>query len=132
MPLFDSTFSAFARGSLMSTAQGYVAIEDLLPGDNLHISSGEAAKILWIGSSTFVPAAPDRRMPLDQIMANTFGVSRPSSFLTIGPSARLLQTPHHLRGNQGGTQMFTHASEFFDGVNVIEISPPPYRCSTSA
>ena len=49
MPLFDSTFSAFARGSLMSTAQGYVAIEDLLPGDNLHISSGEAAKILWIG-----------------------------------------------------------------------------------
>ena len=87
MPLFDSTFSAFARGSLMSTAQGYVAIEDLLPGDNLHISSGEAAKILWIGSSTFVPAAPDRRMPLDQIMANTFGVSRPSSFLTIGPSA---------------------------------------------
>ena len=124
MPLFDSTFSAFARGSLMSTAQGYVAIEDLLPGDNLHISSGEAAKILWIGSSTFVPAAPDRRMPLDQIMANTFGVSRPSSFLTIGPSARLLQTPHHLRGNQGGTQMFTHASEFFDGVNVIEIPPP--------
>lgn len=124
MPLFDSTFSAFARGSLMSTTQGYVAIEDLLPGDNLHTSSGEAAKILWIGSSTFVPAAPDRRMPLDQIMANTFGVSRPSSFLTVGPSARLLQTPHHLRGNQGGTQMFTHASEFVDGVNVIEICPP--------
>lgn len=124
MPLFDSAFSAFARGSLMSTTQGYVAIEDLLPGDNLHTSSGEAAKILWIGSSTFVPAAPDRRMPLIRIMADTFGVSRPSSFLTVGPSARLLQTPHHLRGNQGGTQMFTHASEFVDGVNVIEICPP--------
>ena len=125
MPLFDSAFSAFARGSLMSTTQGYVAIEDLLPGDNLHTSSGEAAKILWISSSTFVPAAPDRRMPLIRIMADTFGVSRPSSFLTVGPSARLLQTPHHLRGNQGGTQMFTHASEFVDGVNVIEICPPP-------
>ena len=124
MPLFDSAFSAFARGSLMSTTQGYVAIEDLLPGDNLHTSSGEAAKILWIGSSAFVPAAPDRRMPLVRIMADTFGVSRPSSFLTVGPSARLLQTPHHLRGNQGGTQMFTHASEFVDGVNVIEICPP--------
>ncbi|MDB4197189.1 hypothetical protein N9777_02750 [Ascidiaceihabitans sp.] len=58
-------------------------------------------------------------------MADTFGVSRPSSFLSIGPSARLLQTPHHLRGNERGMQMFTHASEFVDGVNVIEICLPP-------
>jgi len=63
-------------------------------------------------------------MPLIRIMADTFGVSRPSSFLTVGPSARLLQTPHHLRGNERGTQMFNHASEFVDGVNVIEIYPP--------
>ncbi|MDG1451044.1 MAG: Hint domain-containing protein [Ascidiaceihabitans sp.] len=124
IPLFDSAFSAFARGSLMSTPNGQVAVEDLLPGDELNTSTGEPAKILWIGSSTFVPAAPDRRMPLIRIMADTFGQSRPSSFLTVGPSARLLQTPHHLRGDNNGTRMFTKADEFVDGVNVIEICPP--------
>ncbi|MDB9945764.1 Hint domain-containing protein [Ascidiaceihabitans sp.] len=124
IPLFDSALSAFARGSLMSTPNGEIAVEDLLPGEELNTSTGEPAKILWIGSSTFVPAAPDRRMPLIRIMADTFGQSRPSSFLTVGPSARLLQTPHHLRGDNNGTRMFTKAEEFVDGVNVIEICPP--------
>jgi hypothetical protein len=124
LPLFDNAFSAFARGSLMSTPLGDVAVEDLQPGDALNTSTGEPAKILWIGSSTFVPADPERRMPLIRIMADTFGPSRPSSFLTVGPSARLLQTPHHLRGETNGTQLFTLASEFVDGVNVIEVCPP--------
>jgi hypothetical protein len=124
LPLFDNAFCAFARGSLMSTSLGDVAVEDLQPGDKLNTSTGEPAKILWIGSSTFVPADPERRMPLIRIMADTFGPSRPSSFLTVGPSARLLQTPHHLRGESNGTQLFTLASEFVDGVNVIEVCPP--------
>lgn len=124
LPLFDNAFSAFARGSLMATPNGHVAIEDLQPGDALNTSTGEPAKILWIGSSTFVPADRERRMPLIRIMADTFGQSRPSSFLTVGPSARLLQSPHHLRGQTNGTRMFTPASAFVDGVNVIEVCPP--------
>ena len=124
LPLFDNAFCAFARGSLMSTPLGDVAVENLQPGETLNTSTGEPAKILWIGSSTFVPADPKRRMPLIRIMADTFGPSRPSSFLTVGPFARLLQTPHHLRGETNGTQMFTLASEFVDGVNVIEVCPP--------
>lgn len=124
LPLFDGAFSAFAHGSLMSTPNGGVAVEDLQPGDELETSTGEAAKIMWIGSSTFVPAAPERRMPLIRIMADTFGQSRPSSFLTVGPTARLLQTPDHMRGENSGTRMFTYASEFVDGVNVIEVCPP--------
>ena len=103
LPLFEDAFSAFARGSLMSTPNGHVAVEDLQPGNKLSTSTGEPAKILWIGSSTFVPADPERRMPLIRIMADTFGPSRPSSFLTVGPSARLLQTPHHMRGETNGT-----------------------------
>lgn len=124
LPLFEDAFSAFARGSLMSTPNGHVAVEDLQPGNKLSTSTGEPAKILWIGSSTFVPADPERRMPLIRIMADTFGPSRPSSFLTVGPSARLLQTPHHMRGETNGTRLFTLASEFVDGVNVIEVCPP--------
>lgn len=124
LPLFDNAFCAFTRGSLMSTPLGDVAVEDLQPSEALNTSTGEPAKILWIGSSTFVPANPERRMPLIRIMADTFGPSRPSSFLTVGPSARLLQVPHHLRGETNGTRLFTLASEFIDGVNVIEVCPP--------
>ena len=124
IPLFEFALSAFARGSLMSMPNGEIAVEDLWPGEELNTSTGEPAKILWIGSSTFVPVTPDRRMPVIRIMADAFGQSRPSCFLTVGHSARLLQTPHHLRGDNNGTRMSTKADEFVDGVNVIEICPP--------
>jgi hypothetical protein len=123
-PLFDDAFSAFAMGALVSTPNGQIAVEDLQPGDMINTTAGEPAKLLWIGSSTIVPASGERRTPLIRIMADTFGPSRPSSFLTVGPSARLLQTPHHMRGDEASDQMFTLASEFVDGVNVIEVCPP--------
>ena len=124
MPLFESAFSAFARGTLILTADGEVAVEDLQPGDMIATSTGEAAKLIWIGSSSFVPADAGRRMPLIRIMPDSFGQSRPSSFLTVGPGARVLHTPHHLRADADGTQMLTPVREFVDGVNVIEVIPP--------
>ncbi len=124
LPLFESAFSAFARGTLIQTGDGQVAIEDLQPGDMISTTSGEPAKLIWIGSSNFVPADAGRRMPLIRIMADSFGPSRPSSFLTVGPAARILHTPHHLRSEAGNTRMLTPVREFVDGVNVIEVVPP--------
>ena len=124
IPLFESAFSAFARGTLITTAQGDVAVEDLQPGDMINTSTGEAAKLVWIGSSSFVPADAGRRMPLMRIMADTFGQGRPNSFLTVGPAARILHTPHHLRAEAGEKRMLTPVREFLDGVNVIEVVPP--------
>ncbi len=124
VPLLEQAFSAFARGTLIGTVNGDVAIEDLQPGDMINTSSGEPAKLIWIGSSNFIPADAGRRMPLIRIMPDSFGQSRPSMFLTVGPGARVLQTPHHLRGDAGGTRMLTPVREFIDGVNVIEVVPP--------
>lgn len=124
IPLFESAFSAFARGTLIQTVNGEVAVEDLQPGDMINTSTGEPAKLIWIGSSSFVPADAGRRMPLVRIMADSFGQGRPASFLTVGPGARVLHTPHHLRSEAGGTRMLTSVREFVDGVNVIEIVPP--------
>jgi hypothetical protein len=124
LPLFESAFSAFARGTLILTVDGEVAVEDLQPGDMIATSTGEAAPLVWIGSSNFVPADAGRRMPLIRIMPDSFGQSRPSSFLTVGPAARVLHTPHHLRAENDGTQMLTPVREFVDGVNVIEVVPP--------
>ena len=124
LPLFDDAFSAFAMGSLVSTTKGQIAVEDLQPGDMINTATGEAAKLVWIGSSTIIPAGRERRTPLIRIMADTFGPARPSSFLTVGSSARLLQTPEHMRGEVSSNRMFSLASEFVDGVNVIEVCPP--------
>jgi Hint domain-containing protein len=124
LPLFESAFSAFARGAMLSGRDGAIAIEDLLPGDWVNTTSGEAAQVLWIGSSNFVPADTGRRLPLIRIMADSFGQARPQSFVTVGPSARILQTPPHLRGSTGGALLLTPASDFVDGVNVIEVVPP--------
>lgn len=124
IPLFESAFSAFARGSLIQTTDGAVAVEDLQPGDMINTTTGEPAELIWIGSSTFAPAETGKRTPLIRIMADTFGEQRPGSFLTVGPGARLLQTPPALRGIAEGKRLLTPAKAFVDGVNVIEVIPP--------
>lgn len=124
LPLFESAFSAFARGVVLSSPNGGIAIEDLQPGDYLNTTTGDPAQVVWIGSSNFVPSDAGRRIPLIRIMADSFGQNRPASFVTVGPGARLLQTPPHLRGETGGAPLLTRASEFVDNVNVIEVVPP--------
>jgi hypothetical protein len=124
IPLFESAFSAFARGTVIQTTQGDIAVEDLQPGDMINTSTGEPAPLIWIGSSSFVPADTGRRVPLVRVMADSFGQARPNSFITLGPAARVLHTPHHLRGDAGSAQMLTPVREFVDGVNVIEVVPP--------
>ncbi|MEP4198893.1 MAG: Hint domain-containing protein [Aliishimia sp.] len=124
IPLFEKAFSAFARGTLIQTSFGECAVEDLQPGDMINTTSGKPCKLLWIGSGTFVPADAGYRTSLVRVMADTFGMGRPDSFLTLGPHARILQTPPHLRGQIGAASLLSPISDFVDGVNVIEITPP--------
>ena len=124
LPLFESAFSAFTRGAVLSAPHGDIAVEDLQPGDWLNTSAGKPAQVVWIGSSNFVPADTGRRVPLIRIMADSFGENRPETFVTVGPAARLLQTPAHLRGTTGGASLLTPAREFIDNVNIIEVVPP--------
>ena len=63
-------------------------------------------------------------MPLIRIMADSFGMNRPQSFVTVGPAARLLQTPAHLHGTTGGAPLLTPVQAFVDNVNIIEVVPP--------
>ncbi|MEL6296314.1 MAG: Hint domain-containing protein [Pseudomonadota bacterium] len=122
--LFDSAFSAFARGAMLSTPDGTIAIEDLLPGDMLSTSAGTPAKVVWIGSATYLPADPEHPTPLVNLLADGFGLARPVSLLTLGPAARLLRTPSHLRQVIGRRQVLTPVLEFVDQEHAIEVSPP--------
>jgi hypothetical protein len=124
LPQFDAALGAFARGTLLQSENGQAAIEDLRPGDKLVTTDGELSEIVWIGSSTFSAAEATNRVHITRIMADSFGVNRPDSFLSLGPAARVLQTPPHLRSETGSLRMMTPAREFVDGVNVIEVTPP--------
>ena len=116
--LFESAFCAFARGSLVDTVSGPVAIEDLMPGDRVLTADGDSQAVTWIGTTTLVPAGDNpamRNVPLHRIMADAFGMSRPLTYMVTGPSARVL--------SQGG-QALTPISAFEDGVQVSALAPP--------
>lgn len=124
LPIFDAALSAFARGTVFQSEKGPVAIEDLLPGDRLITARGEASEVKWIGSSLFSTNDLTHSVPLTRIMADSFGVSRPDTFLNFGPAARILQTPPHLRSEGGQNQILVPAQSMIDGTNVIQVSPP--------
>lgn len=124
LPVFDDTFAAFSHGTVLSGTQGSVAIEDVQPGEMLETHDGPAAKVLWVASSTVLAADTPRPISLIRVMPDSFGMGRPHAFTTFGPAARMLQTPHHLRGTHAGASMLTRLPEFADGTNVIEVTPP--------
>lgn len=122
--VFDEAFAGFAQGTLFQTETGQIAVEDLQPGQKLLTARGKSEEITWIGSATFAPSDKGDRMRLTRIMADSFGVNRPDSFISLGSSARILKTPPDLRCVEGNKQVMTPAHTFVDGVNVIEIMPP--------
>ena len=127
LPLFEDAFCAFSRGTLIPTPSGHIAIEDLLPGDEIVTAEGSMQTLLWKGTTTLVPARPGpqgRNMRLTRVVADAFGMQRPLTNIVAGPSARILYTPPHLRGDPNHERKLTLAREFVDGMNVIETAPP--------
>jgi hypothetical protein len=122
--IFDDIFAAFTHGTLLSGSTDPVAVEDVRPGDVLQTHNGQLVKVLWVVSSVVDATREQHSMRLTRVMADSFGIGRPQASATFGPAARILQTPHHLRGSQVGAPLLTPIAEFADGMNVIEVTPP--------
>ncbi len=124
--LFEKAFSAFARGTLIQTTNGPMAIEDIWPGDKIVTQEFGPLSALWIGSMSIIPDAPVDRpenAQMTRVMADTFGMGRPMSDLLVGPGARLLHRPTALRELPGGGLVYSPARDFADGDSVIQITP---------
>lgn len=127
LPLFEDAFCAFSRGTMIDTEMGPMAIEDILPGDRVLTQNGDYMPVMWKGSTNVVPRRVDptgRSLRLTRIMADSFGMQRPLSYIMAGPSARILKTPGRLQALAGGKPMLTPVEEFQDGTNVIDTAPP--------
>ena len=120
-PPFDGAFPAFARGSLLQTPDGTVAVEDLRPGDRLRTVSGGDRIVMWIGAMTVDPTQDAR---LCRIMPDSFGEGRPDGHLTLAETARILHRPPDLRGGTAPSGLLTPIRELVDAVNVAEVCPP--------
>ena len=119
-PLFLDAAGAFARGTLIRTETGPVAVEDLIPGDRVLCAEGGAETLVWIGSTLLAPGAG----ALSRVTADAFGLGRPSPDVLAGPAARLLHAQPGLAALMGSPRALSRVSEFVDGTGVIEITPP--------
>lgn len=125
-PVFEEAFSGFARGTLIQTPQGPVAIEDLYPGMEVETASGSRLPVLWKGSMMLYPGVPDMpedRTQLTRLTADAFGLGRPMPDLLLAPRARLLFRHARCEELLGRRAGFAPARAFVDGISAIQITP---------
>lgn len=124
-PIFESAFSALARGSIMATEEGPVAVEDLLPGIRIETRDSGFQPLLWVGTITLLPNHRLGQMPtrLFRVPVDSFGPQRPMPDLMLAPHARLLHRSAKLRSIAPEEEALTPVSAFEDGHTVIRVAP---------
>jgi hypothetical protein len=130
IPVFEAAFSAFARGTLIATTRGPVAIEDLTPGMKVLTNERGPSSILWIGSMSlrqpeFGASDTARKVPrLTRILTGALGMGRPMADLMTGPGARIVHRNLMQSGNAHSDLVLRPVRDMIDGTQVIELSPP--------
>ncbi|MGR3484404.1 MAG: Hint domain-containing protein [Paracoccaceae bacterium] len=115
---FEEAFAALARGTLLSSERGTLAIEDVRPGDRLKIVGGTFHPVLWTGATTIVPRAAGQSQLMGQMIripSDALGIGRPMPDLMLGPRAALYDPRR---------RAFFPAADRIDGESVLAISPP--------
>jgi hypothetical protein len=121
VPAFEAAFSAFARGTLVGTPGGPVAVEDLQPGTPLITRAGPQP-VRWIGRILLPPAnlRQEGGPEVFRLTGDCFGPNRPSPDLVLCSGARLVRRVANLGGQN---EALLPVEEFADGVTVTRIAP---------
>lgn len=125
LPEFEEAFCALARGTLVETTNGTVAIEDLEPGMVVVTAEGREERIIWIGSMTMFPpntisgVAP---ASLTRITADAFYSGRPLTDLLLGEQARVLVRGARAQ-SAGHKEAYVPARSLIDGDTIIKVTP---------
>ncbi len=125
IPVIEAACAHMARGTLVTTTQGAVAVEDLVPGMDILTSEYGPLPLQWVGSYDMTPQevhASDRSK-LFRVTSDTFGLSKPASDLLLGPRSHLLTRHAACKKLFGVDLAFAPVRAFVDGVQVVEITP---------
>lgn len=82
----------FAKGTLIETVRGPVAVEHLTPGDLVHTRDNGPQPLRWIGARELTPSDLARNAHLRpvRIRKGSLGNGTPSSDLVVSPQHRVL------------------------------------------
>ena len=124
-PIFEGAFAALARGTIMATEEGPIAVEDLVPGMRIETRDDGFQPLMWIGTITIAQQLPLAHMParLFRIPVDSFGPSRPMPDLMLAPHARLLHRSSKLQEVVQNDAALTPITAFEDGYSVIRVAP---------
>ena len=124
-PIFEEAASAFARGTLVQTVNGAVAIEDLMPGDYIVTAHG-SQPVTWIGSTSYVPGRSDEQTSLSgltRITADAFGFGKPTMDVLVGPAARMVVRHDKLKRLLGQEAVLAPVHDYEDGDRFLPVTP---------
>ncbi len=132
LPAFEHAFAALGRGAMVQTATGPVAVEDLLPGDQVLTADGRTTTLMWHGSMVIVPGAQNERPEMGtmtRMTAEALGRSRPSLDLVLGPAARMVYRGRGVNRITGSDAALLPVRDFIDQTSIIELAPvAPVHC----
>ena len=117
LPFIETAFNAFARGSLVDTPNGSIAIEDLQPGDMICTENDGAMPLLWKGGMTISRQSYAADGPLFRVTNGSFGNLDAMPDPLFGLGARLLRTQCETGG------VLHEISSLCDGFSVVRVFP---------
>lgn len=116
--------TSFARGTLIETVSGQVAVEDLVPGDRLMTADNGPQVLRWIGACLpLSDRGPQAASRFVRIRADAFGPALPSHDIVVSERFRLLRSDRINQSLHGGAQVLVPIGRMIDGVNVVEVRP---------
>lgn len=124
-PLFEDCAAAFARGTLIDTVRGPVAVEDLIPGDYIHTAMGPEP-IVWIGSTSYIPNRADDATSLTRltrVTSGAMGPGNPPMDLLLGPAARMIVRHAKLKTLLGQEAVLAPVKDYTDGDRFLKVMP---------
>jgi len=123
--VFEEACAAFARGTLIMTGAGPVAVEDLLPGDMIETRDNGLRPLRWIGSVTVSTSdeAFEAGAGSLRLMPGALGEGHPSQDLVLHHRARILLRHANCRTIFGLRSALAPARAFADGETIVRLRP---------
>lgn len=125
IPVIEGACASMARGALVATEAGPVAVEDLTPGMAVMTSEHGPLPLNWIGSYDMSPREAQTldRGSLFRITAEAFGLSKPATDLLLAPRAHILMRHAACKAQFGVPMAFAPVRAFEDGMAVFSVKP---------
>jgi hypothetical protein len=125
LPVIESACANMARGALVATATGPVAVEDLAPGMLVITSEYGPIPLQWIGSyeMSLREAQTADRGALFRVTSDAFGLAKPAHDLLLAPRSHILFRHAKCRSLFGVDLAFAPVRAFEDGMAVFSVQP---------